>query len=92
MQVREVRGGGWGGGRKVTAVHAQGVLEGRAEAGVWGWLGASPPQLRSSRRARWDPSASCKHFSQGQLNHLSVTGLQSWWERPRRGVLNSLRG
>ena len=31
----------------------------------------------------------CVNTSHRQLNHLSVSGLQSWWERPRREVLSS---
>lgn len=67
----------------------QGVLEGQVGAGIWGWLGASPLAPAAEPGGIHQPHVNTSHK---QLNHLSVSGLQSWWERQRREVLNSLVG
>lgn len=55
--------------------------------GHWGWLGASPPAQASVPGGIHQPHVNTFHR---QLNHLSVSGLQSWWERLRREVLSPL--
>lgn len=60
----------------------QGVLEGQVGAGTGGWLGASP---QAPATAPGGIHQSRVNTSHRQLNHLSVSGLQSQWERLRRG-------